>query len=181
MINVVFTFRQDNGFDEVVQKEIDKLQFSRIPEMRIVKGEVEGFSVVPYQANVEDEIELKYLIEKLNQFGSVVVIGKWNEAGEIIEFDLTKYCGALRDVEIFEQAVFINGEDFTDRENEFELIQETDDENNLLTDDSGEPIYKTPFRSTFKRFKSKKRPTLAEAKTTYVNTFNNLFKRNLGL
>ena len=117
----------------------------------------------------------------LEQFGEVEVIGKWNsQDGSKIECDVQKYCHLLNPIQEFEQAVFIDGEDFTGRENEFLPIQKKDNEDNLVTNDEGEPIFET---STYRRFQREvlpaRRPTLEEAKSIQVNVFDSLFIREL--
>lgn len=183
-MNTVITFEQHTPFDEDSQKEIDKLQFSEIPEMRIVErntgteDEPIILKKIPFQANVsaEDFETLKSLLE---QFGIVDIIGKWNDDGSKIEFSITKYRNALKYIQTFETAVFLNGVDFTDRENEFVPDPELDENDEPVFDIEENQIFLVPSRKTFTREKSRRIPTFAEAMEIQVNVFNNKFIREL--
>lgn len=179
MINVILGYNQTEVFNNTDQEEIDKVDFALIPEMRDKQKEVEvdGEGVIQkikhYQANAEQESDVAYFIELLSKYGELEIIGKWVcPSGEIIELDINKYRDALRDIETFEDAVFIDGVDYTGREEEFELVQKTDEDSTLLVDDLGEPIFEQPIHNRFKRPLPKKRPTLSQAKKTQVNTFS---------
>lgn len=169
-MNVIFSFKQTADFYREVQEQINMIPFSRIPEMKQIKEIVEEEIVaveIPYQANVEDEHEFVYLKGILEEFGIVSISGKWNEDGAQIEFNINEYRRLLKNIETFEDAVYLNSEDFTGREEEF--VPETDEEG----------IDIVPNRRTFKRLKTSKIPTLAEARLIQVNVLDKQMKRNL--
>lgn len=149
MINVILTFNQTKEFTEEAQQAINKIQFSKIPEMRIVND------AIPYQANVENEQQFTELKTVLESFGQVDIIGKWNNDGSKIECDINKYRDALNNIETFEKA---------------EILGMVEDEDGKET----EVVVKT-----FTRVKSSKRPTLSEARNIQVNVFNNKFIREI--
>lgn len=171
-MNAIITYTQTSEFTEETQKEINKVQFSQIPEMLVkenlgIVDEVEQVisRTIPFQANVDDD-KFEYFKSLLEQYGVVDIIGKWNDDGSKIELDINKYRDALNDVKTFEQAVFLDGVDVTGQE----LPQPQ-------LDEDGNEI---PLNiRTFKRVKESKRPTLAQAKQTQVNVFNNQFTRQL--
>lgn len=171
-MNIILTYKQTSEFDEVTQKQVDQLQFSHIPEMRIIETEIgvdEDMIIqytIPYQANVGAE-DLESIKAVLNQFGVVDIIGTWNDNGSKIECDIQKYCDALKDFKTFETAVFLNGVDYTGKEDTF--INEIDDDGNVIQ----------PSRNTFNRVKESKRPTLAQAKLKKVSAFSKDFNREL--
>jgi hypothetical protein len=181
-MNVVFTYKRTEAFSSGDQEKVDVIPFSPIPEMRTVKEYDEEGKVVaatiPYQANIETQEQFDYMKTLLSQFGELNIIGVWDDQGEIVEFDTTKYCDALKDIEEFEEKVFINGEDFTGREEEFERtpLKNESGEDIIIND---EPVYEEFTYNKIKVLKSTRRPTLTEAKSTDVNVFNNEFKRKL--
>lgn len=162
-MNVILTYTQIKEFTEIVQGTINQIQFSQIPEMKVIDtlvNDKEGnFSynlhTIPYQANVKDERELNILQLTLENFGTVDIIGKWNDDGSKIELDINKYRDALNDVEVFEKAQDLE----------------------MVTDEDG--VESEVVVKEYTRVKSSKIPTLAQAKSIQVNVFNNKFKREL--
>jgi hypothetical protein len=168
-MNTIFTYKNTQPFTEEVQFQISQIDFSEVPEMRRVQEIVDPETTlvsIPYQANISQEA-FDYLSGILSQYGVLEIIGKWDDNGDIIEFDLHKYRDALNDVEEFEEAVCFDGVDYTGRESEF--VKSKDEEGNDIEPDT----------KRFIRLKSTKRPTLAQAKKIHVNVFNNEFKRKL--
>lgn len=167
-MNVILTYKQTSDFTEDAQKEINKLQFSFIPEMRIIEETIDEvvYKIMPYQANVSED-KFEYFKSLLEQFGVVDIIGKWNDDGSKIELDINKYRDALNDIVVYERAVFYDGVDYTGIEDTYVYLQ----------DEEGNDIQ--PSITTFKRLKFSKRPTLTQAKQTQVNVFNNQFVREL--
>jgi len=167
-MNIIITYTQTSELSEETQNIVNSIQFAQIPEMQVIDNIVDDEVVsqtIPYQANVE-ESNYDELYNALAINGDIDVIGKWNEDGSIIELDINKYRDALNDVKTFEQAVFLDGVDVTGQE----LPQPQ-------LDEDGNEI---PLNiRTFKRVKESKQPTLAQAKQTQVNVFNNQFTRQL--
>ena len=183
-MNVILFYTQIKEFDEPTLEKISKLQFSRIPEMRVIDNIMDDEIVSksrPYQADVLDQEELDYLESMLGYFGTVDIIGKWNDDGSKIELDINKYRDALNNVKEFEKATIIDGVDYTGIEDSYTnpfLLDENGDE---VLDSNGDNVIYSPSVRTFTRVKSSKRPTLEQAKLTQVNVFNNKFKRELWL
>ena len=161
-MNVILTYEQTKEFDSPSQELINKIQFSQIPEMRVIFTPIndnEGnfthnLLTIPYQANVSAE-DFSQLETMLGYFGTVDIIGKWNDDGSLIEMDINKYRDALNNIEVFEKAqdtVIVTDED--DVESEIVVKEYT-------------------------RVKSSKRPTLTQAKLIQVNTFDYKVKREL--
>jgi len=171
-MNVILTYKQTKDFNDSTNQLLSSLQFSKVPEMRIIEEVVEIeeeeiiYKIIPYQADVKDSTEFESVKATLEQFGVVDVVGIW-ENSAIIELDINKYMNALRDIETFELAAFYDGVDFTDKENEYVYLK----------DDEGVDIQ--PNIKRFYRLKSSERPTLSQAKETQVNTFNRHVKRDL--
>lgn len=158
-MNVILTYNQTSEFNEVSKSEINKIQFSQIPEMKVLVHELEvngemvlQSTTIPYQANATVE-QFDRLKATLEQFGVVYIIGKWNDDGSKIELDNTKYKNALKDIEVFEDVDIYS------------------------KDENGDDVL--PVLRSFKRVKELKRPTLSQSKLTQVNVFNNKFKRQL--
>lgn len=148
-MNVILKYTQTKEFDKPTQEKVSKIQFSRIPEMRVVNDSI------PYQANVLNQEELDYLQSMLEYFGTVDIIGKWNDDGKKIECDMSKYRDTLNNIEVFEK-VEVSGMIKDEEGNETEVVVRT-----------------------FTGVKSSKRPTLTQAKKIQVNVFNNKFEREL--
>ncbi len=171
-MNVILTYKQTEDFNDSTNQLLSSLQFSKVPEMRIIEEVIEIeeeeiiYKIIPYQADVKDITEFESVKATLEQFGVVDIVGVW-ENGTIIELDINKYMNALRDIETFELAAFYDGVDFTDKENEYVYLK----------DDEGVDIQ--PNIKRFYRLKSSERPTLSQAKETQVNTFNRHVKRDL--
>ena len=158
MINVILTYNQTKEFTKEAQSGINKIQFSKIPEMRVldvVEDEEIVSKIIPYQANVKDLEEFELLKASLELFGVVVIVGIWREDGSKIELDINKYRNALNDVQVFEK-VEVKG---------------------MVEDEEGEEI--EVILKTYIGLKSSKRPTLTQAKNIQVNVFNNKFVRQL--
>lgn len=158
-MNVILTYQKTEEFNDSSQKSINKIQFVQIPEMRVLDN------ATPYQANVTED-EFNTLKSMLEAFGEVCVVGKWNDDGFKIECDATKYKTLLKDIEVFEDAVFYDGVDYTGIEDTY--IYENIDGVDII-----------PNVNSFVRVKESKRPTLAQSKKIQVNTFNNEFIREL--
>jgi len=158
MINVILTYNQTSEFTEENQSLIDKIQFSQVPEMKtfdIVEDEEIVSKIIPYQANVTLE-QFDSLLSLLENSGVVDIIGKWNvNDGSKIELDINKYRDALNDVKTFEQV---------------DVMGTQIDEDGIET----EVVLKT-----YTGLKESKRPTLAQARLTRVNTFNREVQRQL--
>lgn len=158
-MNVVLLFNQKIDFNEVSQSEINKIQFSQIPEMKVLVHELEidgkmvlQSTTTPYQANVTDE-KFNGLKSMLESFGAIDVIGKWNDDGSKIFLDNTKYKNALKDIEVLEDVDIYS------------------------KDENGDDVL--PVLKSFKRVKELKRPTLSQSKLMQVNVFSNQFTREL--
>lgn len=150
-MNVILTYKQILEFSEDAQKGINNIQFSQIPEMRVIENINEDESVnytIPYQANVTNEDEFTQLKSMLEGFGVVDIIGKWNEDGSIVEFDINKYKETLNGVKTFGNV---------------DIMGSVEDEEGNVS----EVVVKSYISEL-----SSKRPTLAQAKKTQVNTFN---------
>lgn len=157
-MNVILTYNKTKEFTEEAQQGIDKIQFSQIPEMRVldvIEDEEIVSKIIPYQTNVKDLEEFELLKASLDLFGVVDIIGKWNNDGSKIDLNINKYRNALNDVQLFEK-VEVKGMVEDEEGNEIEVILKT-----------------------YTGLKSSKRPTLAQAKNTQVNVFNNKFIRQL--
>ena len=158
MINVILTYNQTKEFTEDSRKIINDIQLAVIPEMRIVDNVVDEEIVsktIPYQANVTLE-QFDSLLYLLEANGFVNIIGKWNvNDGSKIELDINKYRDALNDVKTFEQV---------------DVMGTQIDEDGIET----EVVLKT-----YTGLKESKRPTLAQARLTRVNTFNREVQRQL--
>lgn len=171
-MNIILTYTQTKEFNKSSQDKINKIQFSHIPEMRIVENyfEINGKEstefTIPYQADIS-EVDFNTLKALLDSYGVVDIIGKWNDDGSKIECDINKYRDALKDIETFETAVFLNGVDYTNKEETF--INEIDEDENVIQ----------PSRNTFNRVKESKRPTLTQAKLKKVSAFSKDFNREL--
>ena len=180
MINVIFTYKATAELPKQLQSIIDEIQFVEIPEMnRIEEILSEDLILVtmPYQATVSESI-FTNLNNSLSKYGELNIIGKWDDMGEIIEFDLHKYRDALKLVNQYEEVVLINGIDYTGKEDEFQPKQQKDKDENPL-EVNGMPLYEEVIIQRFQKQKNSKKPTLAEAKKTHVNVFNSNFKRKL--
>lgn len=152
-MNVILTYNQTKEFTKEAQLGIDKIQFSQIPEMRVidvVEDEQVVGKIIPYQANVKDLEEFELIKSSLELLGVVDIIGKWNNDGSKIELDINKYKNALNDVQEFELV---------------EVLGMVEDEKVVLR--------------TYTGLKSSNRPTLTQASNTQVNVFNNKFTRQL--
>jgi hypothetical protein len=181
LLNIIFTYKATAVIPKELQLEIDKVQFVEIPEMQrveeIVSEEV-TLVAIPYQATVTEAV-FATLSNSLSNYGELTIIGKWvHPVGSIIELYIQKYCNALNDIQVFEKAVFIDGVDFTGKENEFEPIQKTDENEELIFMDDL-PVYQTPVYRRFTRELPSSRPTLEQAKHIQVNVFNATYKRDL--
>lgn len=180
MINVIFTYKATAQLPNELQQIVDQVKFIEIPEMKRIEEVVnENLTLVtiPYQANLT-ELEFHSLSVELAKYGLLTIVGKWDEQGEIIEFDLQKYCDVLKPIKTFEKAVFINGEDYTGREEEFQPVQKKD-ENDELVFVNDEPVYEQSIFKRFTREIESTQPTLEQAKEIHVNVFDRAFKRKL--
>lgn len=173
-MNAIIQFTQTSEFTKEAQLKVRKLRFSVIPEMRVIENkelidheEKVVSKTISYQAEIKDTEDYENSFSLLSEFGAVDLIGTWNEDGSIITLDINKYRDALNDIQIFEVATFYNGVDYTGKEETY--IHEKDEEGNDIK----------PSVKTFTRLKESKRPTLAQAKETQVNSFNRNFVRKL--
>lgn len=143
-MNVILIYSQTKEFNTDTQSVINSVQFSQVPEMRVIDNKV------PYQANIESD-KFDYFKQILEQYGTVDIIGKWNDDGSKIDLDINKYSDALNDIKEFEKA---------------DVLGKDEDDNDTIV-------------RSFTRVKSSKRPTLTQAELIQVNTFDNKFKREL--
>lgn len=158
MINVILTYNQIEEFTKEAQKEINNIQFSQIPEMRVIdimEEEEIVSKIIPYQAQLKDFKELELMKSSLEMFGVVDVIGIWNNDGSIIELNINKYRNTLNDVKVFEKV---------------EIKEMAEDE---------EGNEKEIVIKTYTSVKSSTRPTLEQSKNIQVNTFNKKVTRQL--
>jgi len=176
-MNVIFQFKTTAPFTETEQKELDKANYSQIPEMRIIE-EISAdtnipdtvLKTIPYQATV-NEADFDNLLALLETKGTVTIIGKWNDDGTLISYDKYLYRDALNDVVTYETAVFLDGKDYTGKEDTYVKQPLLDENGKEVLDVDGNVILREPSKRTFVRVKSKKRPTLTQAKNTPVNIF----------
>lgn len=163
-MNVIFTFKTTEPFTEAENKELEKAFYSQIPEMRIIDGNV------PYQATI-NEFDFDSLLALLSSKGTVTIIGKWNDDGILIIYDVNLYRSYLNDIVTYETALFLDGADYTGKEETF--VKQS------VLDENGNNIILEPSRNTFVREKSRKRPTLSESKLTQVNNLTGTNPRQL--
>jgi len=174
-MNVIFQFKPTAPFTESEQKSLDKANYSQIPEMRIIE-EVSAdnpdtvLKTIPYQATI-NEADFDSLLVLLETKGTVTIIGKWNDDGSLISYDKYLYRDALNDVVTYETAVFLDGVDYTGKEGAYIKQPLLDENGKEVLDAQGNVMLSVPGRRTFVRVKSKKRPTLTQAKNTPVNIF----------
>jgi len=174
-MNVIFTYKPIAPFTEEEQKSLDKANYSQIPEMRIIE-EVSAdnpdtvLKTIPYQATL-NEADFDSLLTLLESKGIVTIIGKWNDDGTLISYDKYLYRDALNDVVTYETAVFLDGVDYTGKEDTYIKEPLLDEKGKEVLDAQGNTVLREPNKRTFVRVKSKKRPTLTQAKNTPVNIF----------